>query len=55
MCVFFFVGLCNQGCDIKLLTESLEFAMEPQINNEVVISTYTRPQGKGIEEILVNI
>ena len=24
----------NQGCDINLLTESLEFAMEPQINNE---------------------
>ena len=24
----------NQGCDIKLFTESLEFAMEPQINNE---------------------
>ena len=24
----------NQGCDIKLLTESLEFAMETQINNE---------------------
>ena len=24
----------NQGFDIKLLTESLEFAMEPQINNE---------------------